>query len=162
MLQTVGRNESVEVGYDQNIFYTHPRNVAALAVCFKEIITSGSGMKLAYTAPEGIYFAEQVRINQRLSTMGDFSNKFLKFSRINNVDKLLKNWIEIGLIKKILIYKDNNYLDGIYTSPLINYHLTTLHSDKYIEGLVSALLQSCVALSNIISDIKLQESGQDL
>ncbi|OLS18822.1 MAG: hypothetical protein HeimC2_44040 [Candidatus Heimdallarchaeota archaeon LC_2] len=94
--------------------------------------------------------------------MGDFSNKFLKFSRINNVDKLLKNWIEIGLIKKIMIYKDNNYFDGIYTSPLINYHLTALHSDKYIQGLVSALLQSCVALSKVISDIKLQESGQDL
>jgi len=78
------------------------------------------------------------------------------------VDKLLKNWIEIGLIKKIMIYKDNNYFDGIYTSPLINYHFTALHSDKYIEGLVSALLQSCVALSKIISDIKLQESGQDL
>ncbi|OLS21861.1 MAG: hypothetical protein HeimC2_31900, partial [Candidatus Heimdallarchaeota archaeon LC_2] len=45
---------------------------------------------------------------------------------------------------------------------LINYHLTALHSDKYIQGLVSALLQSCVALSKVISDIKLQESGQDL
>ena len=162
MLQIVGRNESVEVGYYQNTFYTHPRNVAALAVCFNEIIINGAGMKLAHTAPEGIYFVERVRINHRLSTMGDFSTKFLNFNRINNMDKFLKDWIEMGLIKKIMIYKDNNYFDGIYTSPFINYHLTAQHSDNYPEGLVCALLKSCIDLSEFISDIELQESGQDL